>query len=92
MAINLGDAADAFLPTHRVANDNTRRAYALAIDRTIAAGGGRDRLLADVTDTGEALTALWSGRPSDLEPQSGRCRLLADPAHYREEGDCPAAR
>ena len=62
-AINLGDAADEFLSTHRVANDNTRRAYASAIDRTIAAAGGRERLLADVADTeiGDALTILWGG-------------------------------
>jgi len=62
-AINLGDAADEFLGTHRVANDNTRRAYASAIDRTITAAGGRDRLLADVADSdiGDALTALWGG-------------------------------
>ena len=39
--VNLGDAADEFLSTHRVANDNTRRAYASAIDRTIAARRGR---------------------------------------------------
>ncbi|ROO86388.1 site-specific recombinase XerD [Actinocorallia herbida] len=61
--VTLADASDEFLSTHRVANDNTRRAYASAIDRTIGAVGGRDRLLADVTDTeiGEALTALWGG-------------------------------
>ncbi|MEV4575495.1 tyrosine-type recombinase/integrase [Nonomuraea jabiensis] len=60
-AISLGEAADAFLGTHRLANDNTRRAYASAIDRTITAVGGRDRALADVTDTeiSHALTALW---------------------------------
>ncbi|MGK5553634.1 hypothetical protein ACSNOI_18640 [Actinomadura kijaniata] len=62
-AISLGDAADEFLGTHRVANDNTRRAYASAIDRTIAAVGGRGRALADVADTeiGAALLALWGG-------------------------------
>ena len=61
--INLGDAADEFLGTHRVANDNTRRAYASAIDRTITSVGGRGRLLADVTDSeiGDALAALWDG-------------------------------
>ncbi|MFG2088517.1 tyrosine-type recombinase/integrase [Spirillospora sp. NPDC048824] len=59
--ITLASAADEFLGTHRVANPNTHRAYASAIDRTIATVGGRDRLLADVTDTeiGDALTTLW---------------------------------
>lgn len=61
--ITLADAADEFLGTHRVANPNTHRAYASAIDRTIEAVGGRDRLLADVADAeiGDALTALWGG-------------------------------
>ncbi|MBB6347233.1 integrase [Nonomuraea muscovyensis] len=61
--IALAEAADEFLSTHRVANPNTHRAYASAIDRTIAAIGGRDRLLADVTDAeiSKALTALWGG-------------------------------
>ena len=60
-AVTLADAADEFLGTHRVANPNTHRAYASAIDRTIAALGGRDRLLADIADTeiGDALVALW---------------------------------
>jgi integrase len=59
--ITLADAADEFLGTHRVANPNTHRAYASAIDRTIEKVGGRDRLLADVADAeiGAALTALW---------------------------------
>ncbi|MFD0480434.1 hypothetical protein ACFQ0B_79140 [Nonomuraea thailandensis] len=59
----LADAADEFLATHRVANPNTHRAYASAVDRTIAALGGRDRLLADVADAeiGDALTLLWGG-------------------------------
>lgn len=59
--ITLADAADEFLSTHRVANPNTHRAYASAIDRTIAAVGGRDHLLAVVTDAeiGDALTSLW---------------------------------
>ncbi|NRQ34866.1 hypothetical protein HII36_23975 [Nonomuraea sp. NN258] len=58
--MDLGDAADEFLGTHRVANDNTRHAYASAIDRTVTAVGGRDRLLSDVTDAevGDALTSL----------------------------------
>ncbi|MEV3986914.1 tyrosine-type recombinase/integrase [Nonomuraea sp. NPDC049758] len=62
-AVTLADAADEFLSTHRLANPNTHRAYASAIDRTIAAVGGRDRLLADVADAeiSEALTALWGG-------------------------------
>ncbi|MGP3960935.1 tyrosine-type recombinase/integrase [Nonomuraea sp. 3N208] len=61
--ITLADAADEFISTHRVANPNTHRAYASAIDRTIAAVGGRDRLLADVADTeiGDALVSLWGG-------------------------------
>ncbi|MGI5171538.1 tyrosine-type recombinase/integrase [Spirillospora sp. CA-253888] len=60
-AVTLAGAADAFLGTHRVANPNAHRAYASAIDRTIEEVGGRDRLLADVTDTeiGDALAALW---------------------------------
>jgi integrase len=62
-AITLADSADEFLGTHRVANPNTHRAYASAIDRTIAALGGRDRLLADVADAeiGDALVSLWGG-------------------------------
>ncbi|WP_205314899.1 hypothetical protein [Nonomuraea lactucae] len=62
-AITLADAADESLGTHRLANPNTHRAYASVIDRTIAALGGGDRLLADVADTeiGDALTALWGG-------------------------------
>jgi len=61
--VTLADAADEFLGTHRVANPNTHRAYASAIDRTIAAVGGGTRRLADVADTeiGDALTALWGG-------------------------------
>ncbi|MFD0852375.1 hypothetical protein ACFQ07_09080 [Actinomadura adrarensis] len=42
--VTLAAAADEFLSTHRVANRNTRRAYASAIDRTIEAVGGCDRL------------------------------------------------
>ena len=61
--VTRAEAADDFLSTHRVANPNTHRAYASAIDRTIAQVGGGDRLLAEVTDEqiGDALTALWSG-------------------------------
>lgn len=57
----LAAAADEFLSTPGVANPNTRRAHASAIDGTIEAVGGRDRPLADVTYTeiGAALTALW---------------------------------
>jgi integrase len=59
--VTLADAADEFLGSHRVANPNTHRAYASAVDRTIAVLGGRERRLADVTDTeiGDALAALW---------------------------------
>ncbi|MCW2947136.1 MAG: hypothetical protein JWR24_3853 [Actinoallomurus sp.] len=62
--ITLAEAADEFLSTHRVANPNTHRAYASAIDRTIEAVGGRDCLLADVSDDeiGDALAALWGKR------------------------------
>lgn len=62
-AVTLADAADAFLGTHRVANPNTHRAYASAIDRIIDRAGGRGRLLADVADSeiGDCLTALWGG-------------------------------
>ncbi|MEU7004942.1 tyrosine-type recombinase/integrase [Nonomuraea sp. NPDC046570] len=47
--------------THQVANPNTHRAYASAIDRTIAEIGGGARRLADVSDTeiGDALATLW---------------------------------
>ncbi|MEV7803158.1 hypothetical protein AB0O28_09460 [Microbispora sp. NPDC088329] len=65
--VTLAAAADAFLATARTANPNTQRAYASAIDRTIALLG-RDRPLADVADTevGTALTDLWARarRPS----------------------------
>ncbi|MFI7454404.1 tyrosine-type recombinase/integrase [Nonomuraea sp. NPDC049714] len=58
--VTLAAAADAFLATARTANPNTHRAYASAIDR-VAALLGRDRSLADVTDTeiGAALAELW---------------------------------
>ncbi|MEV5561206.1 site-specific integrase, partial [Nonomuraea wenchangensis] len=58
--VTLAAAADAFLATARTANPNTHRAYASAIDRTIALLG-RDRPLAEVTDAeiGTALTELW---------------------------------
>ncbi|RSN15653.1 site-specific integrase [Nonomuraea sp. WAC 01424] len=61
--VSLAAAADAFLATARTANPNTHRAYASAIDRTIAALG-RDRPLAEVTDAeiGAALAELWGGR------------------------------
>ncbi|MFI6180347.1 tyrosine-type recombinase/integrase [Nonomuraea sp. NPDC051191] len=61
--VTLADAADEFLATHRVANPNTYRAYASAVDRTVATVGGRDRLLANVADAeiGDALTFLWGG-------------------------------
>ncbi|WP_236003806.1 hypothetical protein [Nonomuraea antri] len=50
---------DAFLATPRTANPNTHRAYASAVDRTIALLG-RDRPLAEVTDAeiGAALAEL----------------------------------
>ncbi|HUR09503.1 MAG TPA: hypothetical protein VM347_43680 [Nonomuraea sp.] len=60
--VSLAAAADAFLATPRTANANanTHRAYASAIDR-LTALLGRDRPLADVTDTeiGTALAELW---------------------------------
>ncbi|MGW4472490.1 hypothetical protein ACWENQ_22715 [Nonomuraea sp. NPDC004354] len=58
--VSLAAAADAFLTTSRTANPNTHRAYASAIDRTIARLG-RDRPLADVADAeiGAALAELW---------------------------------
>ncbi|WP_327116986.1 hypothetical protein OHB12_06255 [Nocardia sp. NBC_01730] len=54
-------ASNEYLSTARVANPNTHRAYASAIDRTIAELGGGDRCLVDVTDEqiGEALIKLW---------------------------------
>ncbi|WP_405149298.1 hypothetical protein OG589_14055 [Sphaerisporangium sp. NBC_01403] len=65
-------AARARYPVHRARrtrHDHGRvraeghRAYASAIDRTIAEVGGADRLLAEVSDheIGEALLALWGG-------------------------------
>lgn len=42
-------AAGAFLSTSRMANSNTRRAYAGTIDRTVTVLGG-GRLLADVSE------------------------------------------
>ncbi|GAA3467423.1 hypothetical protein [Nonomuraea roseola] len=67
--VSLAAAADAFLATPRIANPNTHRAYASAIDRTIDLLG-RDRPLADVTEAeiGAALTELW-GR---CAPAGGR--------------------
>ncbi|WP_157254301.1 hypothetical protein [Nonomuraea typhae] len=46
----------------RIANPDTHRAYASAVDRTVAALG-RERLLAEVGDdeVGQALTDLWMG-------------------------------
>ncbi|MGP4025771.1 tyrosine-type recombinase/integrase [Actinomadura sp. 3N407] len=59
--VTLTEAADEFLSTRRVANPNTRRAYASAIDRTITRVGGGDQPLAEVTEEqiGDALAALW---------------------------------
>ncbi|WP_327581834.1 hypothetical protein OHA25_38540 [Nonomuraea sp. NBC_00507] len=61
--VNLADAADRFLSTNRMANPNTHRAYASAIDRIVAELGGGTRHLAAVSDEeiGEALLALWGG-------------------------------
>ncbi|WP_345574019.1 hypothetical protein [Nonomuraea rosea] len=58
--ITLAAAADAFLAIPRTANPNTHRAYASAIDRTIALLG-RDRPLAEVANAeiGAALAELW---------------------------------
>jgi hypothetical protein len=55
----LAAPADAYLSTARVSNPNTHRAYAGAIDRTIALLG-RSRRLAD-DEVGSALTQLWGG-------------------------------
>jgi integrase len=59
--ITLAEASDEYLSTPRVANPNTHRAYASAIDRTITELGGGSRRLADITDEeiGDALTTLW---------------------------------
>ncbi|GAA2168022.1 tyrosine-type recombinase/integrase [Actinomadura napierensis] len=59
-AVTLSAVADEFLSTHRVANPNTHRAYAGAIDRTVALLGGA-RPLAEVADAeiGAALAELW---------------------------------
>lgn len=58
--VTLAAAADAYLSTSRVANPNTHRAYASAIDSTATLLGG-GRRLADVADdeVGSALTELW---------------------------------
>jgi site-specific recombinase XerD len=58
--VSLAAAADAFLATPRMANPNTHRAYASAIDRVITLLG-RDRPLAEIADTeiGTALAELW---------------------------------
>ncbi|MFC7715825.1 tyrosine-type recombinase/integrase [Nonomuraea recticatena] len=58
--VTLAAAADAFLATPGTANPNTHRAYASAIDRTIA-WLGRHRPLAEIADAeiGHALAALW---------------------------------
>ncbi|WP_201761850.1 MULTISPECIES: hypothetical protein [unclassified Nonomuraea] len=68
-------AADAFLSTPRFTNANTHRAYAGAIDRTIALLG-RERPLADITDAkvGDALTELWGScaRPPHQDRGCGR--------------------
>jgi integrase len=60
--VDLPAAAEQFLSTNRVGNPNTHRAYASAIDRTVALLGG-GRLLAEVADdeVGAALTQLWGG-------------------------------
>ncbi|MBB5081912.1 hypothetical protein [Nonomuraea endophytica] len=60
--VDLAAAVEAFLASARIANPNTHRAYASAIDRTITALG-RERLLDDVADDeiGQALTELWGG-------------------------------
>ncbi|MGP3937256.1 tyrosine-type recombinase/integrase [Nonomuraea sp. KM88] len=61
--VDLAAAAEAFLATNRLANPNTHRAYASAIDRT-AGVLGRDRLLGEISDdeVGQALIELWGGR------------------------------
>ncbi|WP_157254852.1 tyrosine-type recombinase/integrase [Nonomuraea typhae] len=58
--VDLAAAAEAFLASARLTNPNTHRAYASAVDRTIAALG-RERLLGEVGDdeVGRALTELW---------------------------------
>ncbi|MBE3014891.1 site-specific integrase [Microbispora sp. NEAU-D428] len=58
--VTLSAAADAFLATPRIANPNTHRAYASAVDR-VTALLGRDRVLAEITDDeiGAALAELW---------------------------------
>jgi hypothetical protein len=69
--ITLAEAADEFLSTHRVANPNTHRAYASAIDRTIAEIGGGARRLADVADSEirrRPRRAVGRMRAGDLEP------------------------
>ena len=62
-AVTLSAAADEFLSAPRMSNPNTRRAYAGAIDRTIAVLGP-GRLLTDVSDdeVGAAAVQLWGGR------------------------------
>ncbi|MGS2648298.1 hypothetical protein [Streptosporangium sp. LJ11] len=57
--VDLAAAADAFLSTPRLANPNTHRAYAGAIDRTVAVLGA-DRSPAEISgdEVGDALTRL----------------------------------
>ncbi|WP_307832768.1 site-specific integrase [Planomonospora sp. ID91781] len=58
--VDLAAAAEQFLSSTRLANPHTYRAYASAIDRTVALLGP-DRLLPEVADDeiGAALTHLW---------------------------------
>lgn len=72
-------AVDAFLDSPKVkSNSNTLRAYTGVLDR-VAALLAADRALADVADAeiGEVLAELWGGAV-DVEPQPGRCPVVAD--------------
>lgn len=82
--ITLTAAAEAYLSTARVANPNTQRAYAGAIDRTVTILGA-GRLLAEVPDDdiGAALTQLW-GKCAPATWNRNRaaissCRLRREP-------------
>jgi integrase len=58
----LGTAVDAFLSSSRLANPNTRRAYAAVLDRVLA-DLGSDRALVEVPgdDLAEVLETTWGG-------------------------------
>jgi hypothetical protein len=79
-AVNLAEAADAFLSSPRTASPNTRRAYAGVVEPP----GRRVRPAPAVRhhvwrrDRSRAATPVGPPRPGNVEPQSGRRTVLAD--------------